>query len=576
MRLNSQTLTLIEGVRLRLAGLVLLGLATTATYVAQALLMANVLSQVFAGNDWSKVFGSLIAIVGFIGIRFGLIWLREIGARAIVERVKRKLRGQLYRHLLDLGPGYMQTTRTGEIQPNLTDKIEILDKYIGYYLPQLFVTTLGCLVIGGYLFILDWQVGLVVFIAMPVVLFAKNWWRTVLGKTGLANWQAFTAVKSDFLDSMQGMTTLKAFGATEQQGQHLKAKTQRLYQATMDQMAVSMWGNGIMSLAVSGGTALAVGIGAFHLAGGTLTLSQLMIILFLSSEAFRPINDLGNYWHAGYAAFSALDSINELLATRPQIENGSGIATSHGAQGLPGISLKNVSFAYKAGRPALQDLSFEVAPGATVALVGRSGAGKTSVVSLLLRFFDPQQGRITIAGRDIKEYDLRELRSLLAVVSQDTYLFYGTIAENLRLGKPDATNKELEAAARAANAHAFIAALPQGYETIIGERGVKLSGGERQRVAIARAILKNSPILILDEATSSVDGSSEAAIQQALEHLMAGRTTLIIAHRLSTVVKADRIVVLENGQAVESGQHAELIDKKQIYARLVAAQKEMI
>lgn len=575
MRFNSQTLSLTQAVRFKLVILVLLGLATTATYVAQALLMANVLSQVFAGNDWSKVITALITIVVLIGVRFGLVWLREVAARDIVERVKSKLRGKLYRHLLDLGPGYLQTTRTGEVQPNLTDKIEVLDKYVGYYLPQLFVTTIGCLVIGGYLFTLDWLVGLVVFIAMPVVLFAKSWWRTILGKTGLANWLAFTAVKSDFLDSMQGMTTLKAFGASQQQGEHLKAKTQQLYRATMEQMGISMWGNGIMSLAVSGGTALAVGIGAFHLSGGSLTLTELMIILFLSSEAFRPITDLGNYWHAGYAAFSALDSINDLLATQPKVENRPVSTGSVVNQGLPGISLKNVSFAYKADRPALKNLSFEVAPGETVALVGRSGAGKTSIVSLLLRFFDPEEGQLSIAGRDIKEFDLSDLRAMLSVVAQDTYLFYGTVAENLRLGKPAATQAELEEATEAANAHTFIAALPQGYETIIGERGVKLSGGERQRIAIARAILKNSPILILDEATSSVDGASEATIQEALERLMDGRTTLVIAHRLSTVVKADRIVVLENGQAVEIGQHSELIGKKQTYARLVAAQQEM-
>lgn len=211
-----------------------------------------------------------------------------------------------------------------------------------------------------------------------------------------------------------------------------------------------------------------------------------------------------------------------------------------------------------------------------MAIVGRSGAGKTSIVSLLLRFFDPQEGQIRIGEQNIKELDLGDLRELMTVVSQDTYLFYGTVAENLRLGKPAASQTELENAAKAANAHTFIVALPQGYETIIGERGVRLSGGERQRIAIARALLKDAPILILDEATSSVDGASEAAIQEALERLMVGRTTLIIAHRLSTVVNANRIVVLENGQAVEIGPHSQLLGKKQTYARLIAAQQEML
>jgi ABC-type multidrug transport system fused ATPase/permease subunit len=207
-----------------------------------------------------------------------------------------------------------------------------------------------------------------------------------------------------------------------------------------------------------------------------------------------------------------------------------------------------------------------------VALIGRSGAGKSTVVALLLRFFDPQTGRITLDGRNLREYGLESLRKMIAVVSQDTYLFYGSIADNLRLAKPAATEAELQAAAQAANIHAFISELPDGYNTIVGERGLRLSGGERQRIAIARALLKDAPILILDEATSSIDAANEAAIQAALERLTHGRTTLVIAHRLSTVANVDRIVVLEDGTAVECGAHRELLAHQGAYARLIAAQ----
>lgn len=577
MFFRSPLLTLAKAYRLQIGGLVAMGLAVTATYVAQAFLVALILTSIFSGKDWSEVLVPLVWVLVLIAVRAGLVLVRELAARSMVEGIKSSLRQQLLAHLMDVGPGYMQLTRTGEVQPILVDKVEALEGYMANYFPQIFVTLIGSVAIGGYLLTVDWLVGLVVFAFMPLVLLAQNWSKIVMGEKGRATFKAFSALKSDFIDSIQGMTTLKAFGASTQQGKYLEKKSNQLYEATMASLGVSSFGSTIMGLATSGGSALVVGIGAFHLAGGQLSVAQLMIILFLSSEAFRPITDLTRYWHSSYLGRSAYEGITRFLAIKPEVDPGVAPEDPPALPAQPEISFKQVNFAYKgANRAALQNLSFKVGPGETVALVGRSGAGKTTVVSLLLRFFDPQSGEISLAGKSLKEYDLATLRSMLAVVSQDNYLFYGTIADNLRLAKPAATQAELEAAARAANAHEFIAARPQGYETIIGERGVKLSGGERQRLAIARALLKDASVLILDEATSSVDGASEAAIQQALERLMAGRTTLLIAHRLSTVIKADQIVVVENGTAVEAGRHGELLDRQNAYARLVAAQQEII
>jgi ATP-binding cassette subfamily C protein CydCD len=336
-------------------------------------------------------------------------------------------------------------------------------------------------------------------------------------------------------------------------------------------LAVNIATGGVTLLGISAGAATALAWGALRVEAGTLELRTLLIVLLLGVEVFRPLRDMTVLYHQGMVATAAAQGIFGILDTKPDVVER---PISKAPALSPTLAFENVSFTYAGGgRPAVAGLSFELSEGETLGIVGPSGAGKSTLLNLILRFVDPQEGRVLVGGSDVRDLPLDVLRQHVAVVTQDTYLFHGTIAENLGLGKPDATQAEIEAASRTANVHDFIAGLPLGYETVVGERGARLSGGQRQRIAIARALLKDAPILVLDEALSSVDAENEATIQEALERLQRGRTTLVIAHRLSSVRNAHRILVLEHGRLVESGSHAQLIQVGGPYARLVAAQQ---
>src|SRR2546422_300415 len=353
---------------------------------------------------------------------------------------------------------------------------------------------------------------------------------------------------------------------------HLAGAALALFRSTTWVLGTNTLARGITDTGIAGGAAVALGWGAYRVRAGEMDLSVLLVILMLGVEVFRPLRELRVLLHQGMLGLSAAQGIFSILDAQPAVRDGA--APPVGRRRLvPTVEFDRVTFAYPGGRhPAHEGLSFTVGAGERVGIVGPSGSGKSTIARLLLRFYDPQGGRVLVGGHDVSTLPLAELRGAIAVVSQDTYLFHGTVEDNLRMGKPAATPAELGAAARAANAHEFIERLPQGYHTVVGERGVRLSGGQRQRIAIARALLRDTPILILDEALSSVDAESEAVIQEALDRLMQGRTTLRFAHRLSSVVGADRIVALEDGRVAESGRHTELMARRGAYYRLMAGQ----
>jgi ATP-binding cassette subfamily C protein CydD len=528
----------------------------TASYVGQGLLVARVLARLLQGVRFGAVAAELAGVGLLVVIQILLLWWREVAGATAAGAVKQVVRRRLYAKLLQLGPGHLLGTRTGAVQATVVDGVEHLDRYYGAFLPQLASAAVGVLAIGMLLAAIDPVVGGATLAAAAAVAFAPLVSRRLQRLVNERYWQAWRGLGADYLDAVQGMGTLKAFNASRAHGADLHARARAFYRASVRVVAVGNLQVGAMALLASAGTAIAVGVGVVRLAAGAVTAAGLLVILLLSREAFRPLTELQKAYHAAYQAFPAAAGIFQLLDTRPELAEPARPAPA--ARGP--IVFDRVSFAYRpGGRPAVDQLSLVLRPGETVAVVGRSGAGKTTVAALLLRFFDPQAGRSTLGGRDLRQLSLAELRAQIAVVAQDTYLFHGTVRDNLLVGKADATPAELEAATRAAGAHMFITDLPDGDQTVIGERGLKLSGGERQRIAIARALLKDAPILILDEATSSVDAANEAAIQQALPRLAANRTTLVIAHRLSTVRDADRILVLEDGRPVEAGDHGELL-----------------
>src|SRR5438128_5089902 len=454
---------------------------------------------------------------------------------------------------------------------SLVEGVQQLETYFGQYLPQLFVSGITPLLIFAFVAFVDLPVALVLLVAALTALLAPALWHGRDRSASLARNRAYAAFGADFLDAVQGLATLKAFGQSGARARQLEQRARELFQSTMWVLGSNTLARGITDTVIAVGAAGALALGAWRVSTGAMSVPALLVILMLGVEVFRPLRELRILLHQGMLGLSAARGIFALLDARPAVSDRPAGPEPADA----GMAFEGVTFAYPgARRPAHVELSFQVRPGERVAIVGPSGSGKSTIARLLLRFHAPDRGRVAIGGRDLRELSLEQIRSRVALVSQDTWLFHGTIEDNIRMGNPDASADELEAATRAANADEFIARLPEGYGTVVGERGVRLSGGQRQRIAIARALLRDAPILVLDEALSSVDAESEALIQSALDRLMEGRTTLIAAHRLSSVIGADRVMVLDRGRVAESGTHAELMARRGPYWRLMSPQVE--
>ena len=560
-----------KGVRGRIYSAVAIGVLATMFGIARLALLGWLIAKVFQGVPLDDLLWPFAGVAAVMVVRGWLEYLRTMVAHDTAAKVQVHLRTVIFDKVAELGPAHFGLERTGDAIMAMIEGVEQLEIYFGQYLPQLIISILTPFLIFGFVAFLDWPVAFVMLAAALLTLIAPQAFHSWDHKNSLARSRTYKAFAAEFLDSVQGLATLKSFGQSGARSRILKVKADDVFRSTMWVLATNSLARGITDTGIAVGAAATLALGAYRVVDGDMSLAALIMVLMMGVEVFRPLRDMRSLMHNGMMAQASAQTIFHLLDSKPIVIEGGAAANTETLS--PTVAFDDVTFAYPSSRrTAHEGLSFEVEAGERIGFVGPSGVGKSSIVRLLLRFYDPTEGAVKIGGRDLRDLTFAEIRGQIAVVNQDTYLFHGTVADNLRIGKPGATLEEIAEACRAANAHEFVAKLPQGYDTVIGERGIRLSGGQRQRIAIARAILRDAPILVLDEALSAVDAENEAIIQDALDRLMVGRTTLIFAHRLSSVIDADRILVLDRGRIAETGRHAELMAKKGVYHRLMAEQ----
>jgi subfamily B ATP-binding cassette protein MsbA len=530
------------------------------------------LDAAFVHGDRRMLDRIAAALAGLFVVQALLNFTQTYLLSATGERVIARLRQDLFEHLLRLSPGFFAERRTGELTSRLGNDIATLQSVVSNQIAEFsrqVLFLIGSLVL---LTLTHWQLTETTVLVVPVVVGAAFFFGRRLRRSSTSVQDKVAGGAAVAEEAFSQIRTVQSFVQEAWEARRYGRWMAEVVRAALRRAVVRGVFFGVITFVIFGGIDVVLWKGGRLVLAGQLTAGELVSFLLYAFYVAAAVGTLAGLFSSYQEAVGAARRVFELLETRP------GVADPPDPRPLPvplrgAVALDSVSFRYAPGLPlALDRVSFTIAPGEVVALVGPSGAGKTTVATLLPRFWDVTAGRITLDGIDIRTVRLAELRRAIGMVPQEPALFSGTVAENIGYGRPDATAAEIEAAARAAHAHEFIERLPEGYATLVGERGVKLSGGQRQRVAIARALLKDPAVLILDEATSSLDTESERLIEEALERLLKGRSTLIIAHRLSTVRRADRLVVLDHGRVVEEGTHDDLLARGGLYARLYQRQ----
>ncbi|MFX1336100.1 MAG: ABC transporter ATP-binding protein [Promethearchaeota archaeon] len=510
----------------------------------------------------------------FLGLITFVIWALEslfeyiykILWRNLAQTIEHELRLDAYRHLQHLDMEYFEDRQTGGLMSILNDDINQLERFLDIGANDLIQVTVTALTILTAFFLLSPEVAWMAAVPMPFILLFSIKFQKRLESRYADVRERVGVLNGQLSNNLTGIATIKSYTTEEYEEGRIFQSSSAYRESNREAIKYSSaFSPLIRMIIVVGFTAMLI-FGGLQTINGQLEVAAYSAMIFLTQRLLWPLTRVGETLDQYQRAMASTTRIMNLLDTQSQITNGNKDLSLSSISG--GISFQNVHFGYKGRNPTFTNLTVDIEPGQTIAFVGSTGVGKSTIVKLLLRFYDPQEGKIMLDGVDTKDFDLQDLRRAIGLVKQDTFIIDGTVRENIAYGKPDTPINDIINAAKVAEVHSFINSLPNGYDTLVGERGQKLSGGQRQRIAIARAILKDPPILILDEATSSVDNETEAAIQRSLEKIIVGRTTIIIAHRLSTIRNADRIFVLENGQISEQGTHTQLVEYDRLYASL--------